>query len=318
MKQTTLKKAAVCTALFSVGLLFAQFARLTPASANTGGQRFDEKVNLALRRTAHLLLREAGDSTSRIAPVQHPDAGTFFIRMESAFDYDRLPALLQESFRLHDIHANYDVAVLDGAAGELQLGYNVQEIQAGTAVTCGGRAQGGGGYDLQVRFASPATMPNRSVGWWILAGGFLLGGFSYGLWQWAVRRNHLPAPQKTVAEESPGLPFGGSSLDLTNQTLLAGAVRHQLTYREAKLLHLFVSHRQQLLERDFILQAVWNDEGIIVGRSVDVFVSRLRKMLRDDPAVRIATVHGVGYRLEVADAPGAQVDKLGQVDHGRQ
>ncbi len=295
MKQPTLKKAVVCIALLSVGLLFAQFARLTPVSADNGGQRFDEKVNLALRRTAHHLLREAGDSSSRIAPVQHPDAGTFLIRLEGSFDYDRLPVLLQESLYLHDIRANYDVAVLDCAAGDLQLGYNVQEIQPGSDVPCGGRAQGAGCYDLQVRFASPPAAPNRSIGWWILAGGFLLGGVSYALWSWAVRPSAPP-------EAPPGLHFGGSSLDPANQTLLAGAVRHQLTYRETKLLHLFVSHRQQLLERDTILQEVWNDEGIIVGRSVDVFVSRLRKMLRDDPAVRIATVHGIGYRLEVADA----------------
>ena len=92
--------------------------------------------------------------------------------------------------------------------------------------------------------------------------------------------------------------FGNSRLDPGNQTLISGASRHALTYREAKLLHLFASHPNQLLERDFILQSVWEDEGIIVGRSVDVFVSRLRKLLRDDPGVRIVAVHGVGYRME--------------------
>ena len=59
------------------------------------------------------------------------------------------------------------------------------------------------------------------------------------------------------------------------------------------------SHPGQLLERERILREVWADEGILVGRSVDMFVSRLRKKLAADPTVGIAAVHGVGYRLEL-------------------
>ncbi len=62
---------------------------------------------------------------------------------------------------------------------------------------------------------------------------------------------------------------------------------------------LTLNHPNQLLGRDLILQSVWGDEGITVGRSADVFVSRLRKLLQHDPTLRIASVHGVGYRLEI-------------------
>ena len=71
-----------------------------------------------------------------------------------------------------------------------------------------------------------------------------------------------------------------------------------LTFRETKLLRLFATNPDRLLERDVILRQVWADEGVLVGRSVDVFVSRLRKKLAADPSVGIAAVHGVGYRLE--------------------
>lgn len=64
------------------------------------------------------------------------------------------------------------------------------------------------------------------------------------------------------------------------------------------MLCLFASSPNQLLERDFILQQVWADEGVLVGRSVDMFVSRLRKKLALDPSIGIVAVHGVGYRLE--------------------
>lgn len=300
MTRSALKKSAVVAVLLLTGLLFTQFARL-PAPMDTQESRFAEKVNLALRRTAHHLLAESGDSTSSIAPVERM-GNTFLIRLERPFDYNRLPVLLKESFQVHDIQANYDVAVLNCVDGLLQLGYNVQDVQTGEGVPCGGREQDGDCYNLEVIFTHPAKSSSQSIGWWILASSFLLSGFSYALWQWATPKKSATTAPLVSVEEVLRLPFGNSSLDVANQTLLVGSVQHQLTYREAKLLHLFVSHLQQLLERDFILQSVWNDEGIIVGRSVDVFVSRLRKMLRDDPTVRIATVHGVGYRLElVAD-----------------
>jgi len=296
MTRSVIKKLAVATALLSIGLLFTRFVWLMPTAIDN--QHFDEKVNLALRRTAHYLLVESGDSTSRIAPVQNRGEGTFMIRLENSFNYDRLPVLLQESLQLHDIQVSYDVAVLNCLVGDLLLGYNVQDVQPGQDVPCRGREQQEGCYDLQVTFASPQSSPLASAGWWILASGFLLGGISYAAWQWTTRNKNLPTLPPVDAAEPVRLHFGASSLDVANQTLLVGSVQHQLTYRETKLLHFFVSHLGQLLERDFILQSVWQDEGIIVGRSVDVFVSRLRKMLRDDATIRIATVHGVGYRLE--------------------
>ena len=86
---------------------------------------------------------------------------------------------------------------------------------------------------------------------------------------------------------------------MPNLILVSGSTSFNLTYREAKLLSLFIGNKNQVLERDFILKSVWEDEGIIVGRSVDVFVSRLRKMLSTDSLVKISAVHGVGYRMEV-------------------
>jgi len=143
---------------------------------------------------------------------------------------------------------------------------------------------------LQVTFAD--TSPKAGLLWVLLLGGAALAAALFFL------KKASPTPPPT-APENPGMPFGNSRLDVTNLILWCNAVRHELTYREAKLLHLFAGHPNQVLERAYILQHVWADEGVLVGRSLDVFVSRLRKMLRDDPSVRIEAVHGVGYRLEV-------------------
>lgn len=278
-------------------LLTAWMFRQYTASNQAVSDHFSEKVNLALRRTAHYLLTEAGDSSSRIQPVKHPDAETWLLQLEHSFHYDRLPVLLQQSLELHGIHGNYDVAVLNCSDGELELGYNFMDFVQNSSAPCGGRAMELNCYNLQVRFVTvPATNPANRIAGWILA----VGGIFTGIFLTTRRRNAdaTPAPEPDAATSNLVL-FGHFRFDPGNQTLFSGAVQHQLTYREAKLLHLFASHPNQLLERDFILQSVWGDEGIIVGRSLDVFVSRLRKMLRDDPSVRMVAVHGVGYRLEV-------------------
>jgi len=95
------------------------------------------------------------------------------------------------------------------------------------------------------------------------------------------------------------IQFGSASLDVGRQTLRLSGQAHKLTYRETKLLSVLASQPNQVLSRDHLMASVWEDEGIVVGRSLDVFISRLRKKLKDDPAVQISNAHGVGYKLEV-------------------
>lgn len=262
---------------------------------------FAEKVNLALRRTGHYLLAEAGDKRSHIAAVRQKDADTWLLQLEHSFNYDRLPVLLQQSLEIHGIQENYDVAVVNCLDGDLQLGYNFLDFKQNNGAPCGGREMPLDCYNLEVHFikAMPPKSEKNVLGWIVAVTGVLTGIF-------LVARNRRKIQPNAVQETGMALSnqvlFGNSRLDIGNQTLISGNSRHTLTYREAKLLHLFASHPNQLLERDFILQSVWEDEGIIVGRSVDVFVSRLRKLLRDDAGLRIVAVHGVGYRLETDNA----------------
>ncbi|WP_245859820.1 helix-turn-helix domain-containing protein [Spirosoma aerolatum] len=287
-------------ALMLSGVLIILFARLTPSAPTTEKSHFVRKVNLALRRTAHHLLHKAGDDTSRIAPVQQPNAQTFLIRLDHAFDYDQLPQLLKESFAVHAIRDNYDVAVLDCARGELQLGYNINDLVGTGQVPCGGRKQKAGCYTLQVTFNTlQDESPQPVMVWWVLALSACLTGLGYVVWKkWPSEQTSTEVPNPDSVSDGL-LRFGTSSFSPKTLMLHVGTNHHTLTYREAKLLQFFIDHTNQVTERDFILKSVWEDEGVFVGRSVDVFVSRLRKLLQDDSAVRIVAVHGVGYRFEV-------------------
>lgn len=293
MNAVDLKKLALFVGLLMMSALLMQFVWQVSEPDRGGAALSAEKVNLALRRTADALLKEMGDSTSQIPPVEQIDAHIWLIRLEHTFDYDKLPSILQASLDLHGIVRNYDVAVLRCADGVLQLGYNFEDFAQNNSATCQGRDLPTDCYNLQVTFASGGKNSGLPLAGWFFSGLLAVALFALGL-KW--RR----PPQQEAAEAAPeGLRFGQSRLDVANQLLTCGKVNHQITYREAKLLHLFVQRPNQVLERSFILDNVWADEGIMVGRSVDMFVSRLRKMLRDDPSVQLVAVHGVGYRMEV-------------------
>lgn len=70
-----------------------------------------------------------------------------------------------------------------------------------------------------------------------------------------------------------------------------------LTHREAELLKCLLDQRNQVLTRTAVLQALWGDDSFFNGRSLDVFITRLRRYLRHDPQVQIVNVRGVGYKL---------------------
>lgn len=256
----------------------------------------EEKINLALRRTAHLLLKEAGDSSSQIAPVQKVQTDAWMIRLAHSFNYDRLPEILQESFKLHQIQSNYNVSILRCADGTVKLGYNFFDVSNGKGVPCSGRELDSDCYDLHVRLLAESGNANKlPILGWLFSG--LLAVSLYGLGLIWIRKS--PKSDPTQHPENQWIQIANSQLDVSNQILISGTESHKLTYRETKLLHLFVQHPNQILERQTILKTIWEDEGILVGRSLDMFVSRLRKVLRKDPLIQLVAIHGVGYRLEI-------------------
>jgi len=87
--------------------------------------------------------------------------------------------------------------------------------------------------------------------------------------------------------------------DYGNLTLSLNGDSKTLTQKEADVLYLLYRHQSRVLKREEILKQVWGDDDYFMGRSMDVFISKLRKYLKDDPAVQIINYHGVGFKLEV-------------------
>ena len=102
----------------------------------------------------------------------------------------------------------------------------------------------------------------------------------------------------TTADRVSILKAGNSTLDVHNLSLDAGGTVTRLTYKECKILQIFFRHCGKVIERDVFLKSIWEDDGFFVARSMDVFVSKLRKYLRSDASLRIENVRGIGYILK--------------------
>lgn len=92
--------------------------------------------------------------------------------------------------------------------------------------------------------------------------------------------------------------IGQFEFDSITLTLRAGSDDVILTTKEAELLRLLYANRNRVLKREEILKRIWGSDDYFNGRSMDVFISRLRKYLKADPAIQIVNYHGVGFRLE--------------------
>ncbi len=108
-----------------------------------------------------------------------------------------------------------------------------------------------------------------------------------------------------LASPSPQLPsvvrLGKIKFHRDKQVLSSASGEQKLTSKESELLELFCAHRNEIIPRNDILKSIWGDDSYFNGRSLDVFVSRIRKYLSPDPSVEIKNAHGKGYKLAIEE-----------------
>lgn len=104
---------------------------------------------------------------------------------------------------------------------------------------------------------------------------------------------------KGEIEQPTKFSIGKYTFDYTQQIITGGASQQKVSTKEAELLRLLCLKKNDVLTREEALLSIWHDDNYFNGRSMDVFLSKLRKYLKDDPAVEIINVHGKGYKLLV-------------------
>ena len=100
-------------------------------------------------------------------------------------------------------------------------------------------------------------------------------------------------------DESKIFNLGIYTFDSENQTLTANGAEKRLTKRESEVLKMLCQYKNKLLRREIALKSIWGEDDYFMGRSMDVYITKLRKYLKDDPDITITNIHGTGFKLEV-------------------
>ena len=103
----------------------------------------------------------------------------------------------------------------------------------------------------------------------------------------------------TQLQQSETIKIGSYTLDTKRLELTCNTYKKQLTQKEGELILFLFNHKNQLLKREDILKAVWENDDFFSGRSMDVFISRLRKYFKQDPSITIESIRNVGLEFKV-------------------
>ncbi len=252
-----------------------------------------DEIEIAIRQIGHTVLLHAGDTSSRVLPVQHPNSSTFLLTFQSPFSFipDSLVKIVKTSISKTNIRSSYRVNVRDCNKKEIVYGFKIGLEETTTLVPCLGREQNMGCYQIEISFETTdmATLPYWQI---TLAIGFALMISSVVLLLPIKRKRELTTDEHTVE-------IGKYYFFANKGKLQFGNEHIELSDKESKLLKIFASKMNEPITREQLLKEGWEDEGVIVGRSLDVFVSKLRKKLAKDPSVQITNIHGRGYVLRV-------------------
>jgi hypothetical protein len=269
-----------------------------------------KETNIIIRDIGHRLLLQSGDRTSLVLPVIETKEGTFQLRFEHkfAFDHDSLISLSQALLPKAKFPSGYTVTVHDCTKDNLVYGFQINN-NTPDILACKGRSEPRGCYIIEFVFPdfykTPVDYPFISL----VCSGLLVFASLVMFIGRSGKSSALPVPNQgnyIIKESTPGLTkLGKFSFDVKAQRLLLGNEVISLTDKEWKILELLNANFGELIPRETLMEKIWLNEGVITGRSLDMFVSKLRKKLSRDPELSITNVHGKGYKLEVAAIQGS-------------
>lgn len=271
------------------------------SNTNSNQEEFSESVKVALRAAGNELLLFNNDSTSLVLPISKISTSKYQLTFEKhlSIEPNQLVDNIKKSFDKADLPKHYRVEVLDCAKKDVAYSYQVTDVKEKDIVPCKSRVLPIDCYTIELRFAKLKT-PFITKQMILFALLFLV--FIFILDYLSQQRRVLKddAEEKTV--NSPNEDYkalGVFKFYPEQHKLIKEPTEINLSKKECELLSILTEHINQVVTRDDLTKKVWEDNGVIVGRSLDTYISKLRKKLKEDTTIKITNIHGVGYKLEI-------------------
>ena len=268
------------------------------AFSNTGVDDFEmARREILIRKIGHELLLQSGDSVSRVLPVNKISDNEYQVSFEHELGF--LPdSLVNTTLRLigNDSKVpDYVVNVLNCGNASVAYGYAISNNKKNDIVTCKGRRLPAACYTINIKF-KPSTIITAKNAY--LLGSLPILAFVGFVFLRSVKPSKT-LPESTDTQDNGMFTLGSVLFDPTSRKLMLNEKTIDLTGTETRVLLIFASSPNETIERSRIQKEIWEDEGVIVGRSLDTFISKLRKKLEFDPKVKIVVIRGKGYKLEI-------------------
>tara|TARA_R100001369_G_scaffold92712_1_gene139284 strand:+ start:5470 stop:6306 length:837 start_codon:yes stop_codon:yes gene_type:complete len=255
---------------------------------------FSERTKIALRDVGNKLLLSNKDSTSLISPIIALEANKYQLSLskELSFEPSILVEIIQESFKSSELPEYYRVEVIQCDTYEVAYSYQMSAENESTIIPCAGRNLPTNCYTLEVKF----TSENKKLATYkiILYSSIILILLGLGFLILKKTKREITNQEDQTIEKIGSFYFYPEQNKLVKE-----AQEIALSKKECELLAIFIERPNEIIRRDEITKRVWEDNGVFVGRSLDTYISKLRKKLKSDTSIKLTNVHGVGYKLEL-------------------
>lgn len=255
-------------------------------------QLIKKQAHIAVRAIGDELLTHADDLSSPVQPVQELDEQTLRLSFK-----DPIPINPDSLSMLAVKHINSEIAqraiinVLDAESGKIVYGFEINHLEP-KEIPCLGRLLPVSEYyvDTSLYGHKPLLLGLNAFTFGIISFTFLsiaLLGFSF------FKETIYKPTDNTIIQVK------GIKLDLETNQIIFNDKKIKLTNKEAQIFSILFKNEGRLVSRDYLTQEVWLKQGVVTSRSLDMYISRLRKKVKDLSNAEILNQHGKGYILKV-------------------
>ncbi len=265
------------------------------SNSDEKNEDFTESVKVSLREVGNQLLLINKDSTSLVLPVVELSKRKYKVSFQNNLNLEpsNLVLLIKNSFHKSSLPKHYRVEVIQCSDNEVAYSYEIKNLYENDIVPCAGRILPESCYIIELKFTNqPAVFYNKQLFLYLLI--FLV--IIFFIYFFFNKKKQVEINEMTNVNYEA---IGSFQFYPEQNKLVKKSKEISLSKKECELLAIFVANPNQIIKRDELTKKVWEDNGVFVGRSLDTYISKLRKILKEDDSIKLTNVHGVGYKLEI-------------------